>query len=67
MKHIIPQAIEVGNSLVQCSFAPLVLFEVSGSDLWIDLLELVEWIKNRTGQVARNAMIDETCSGITSG
>ncbi len=67
MKHIVPQAVETWDSLAQQGFASLVLLELDDSDVRIDLLEFVERIEDRTGQVDRHVMIDEPCLGIKSG
>jgi hypothetical protein len=67
VKHIVPQAVETGDSLAQQGFAALILLELNDSNVGIDLLELVERIEDRTGQVDRHVMIDEPCLGIESG
>jgi len=67
VKHIVPQAVEMGDSLAQQYSAVLILLELDDSDVGIDLLELVERIEDRTGQVDRHPMIDEPCLDIESG
>ncbi len=67
VKHIVPQAVETGNPQAQYGFTALILLELNGSDAGIDLLELVERVKDRTGQVDRHAMIDEPCLSIKCG
>ena len=67
MKHIIPQAVEQGDSLVQRSLAALILYEVSGGYFGIDLFELVEWIEDGAIQVFWHAMIYKPFLGIKVG
>jgi hypothetical protein len=67
VKHIVPQAVELGDSLAQQGFAALILLELDDSNVGIDLLELVERIEDRTGQIDWHVMIDKPCLGIKSG